>query len=187
MDPALIEFPNSLESERLIIRSPRSRDSEELHRAICETFDDLNVWLPWAKELPDEIKIKKFLQSKRVAFLERQDLVFLLFLKGTDTLVGSSGLHPKDWKIPKFEIGYWCRKKFQNQGYITESTVAISEFGFHRLNAERIEICCDSKNVRSQKIPRKLGFFLEATLKNDIRSNSGELRDRLIFSKVRSR
>ena len=116
----------------------------------------------------------------------RQDLVFLLFLKGTETLVGSSGLHPKDWKIPKFEIGYWCRKKFQNQGYITESTVAISEFGFHRLNAERIEICCDSENVRSQKIPRKLGFCLEATLKNDIRSNSGELRDRLIFSKIRS-
>ncbi|MBB16208.1 GNAT family N-acetyltransferase [Candidatus Poribacteria bacterium] len=186
MDPALIEFPSSLESERLTIRSPRPCDGEELHRAICETFDDLNVWLPWAKELPDEIKIKKFLQSKRVAFLGRQDLVFLLFLKGTETLVGSSGLHPKDWKIPKFEIGYWCRKKFQNQGYITESTVAISEFGFHRLNAERIEICCDSENVRSQKIPRKLGFCLEATLKNDIRSNSGELRDRLIFSKIRS-
>ena len=140
MYPALIEFPNPLESERLIIRSPRSRDGEELHRAICETFDDLNVWLPWAKELPDEIKIKKFLQSKRGAFLERQDLVFLLFLKGTEALGCSSGLHPKDWKIPKFEIGYWCRKKFQNQGYITESTVAISEFGFHRLNAERIEI-----------------------------------------------
>ena len=61
MNPALIEFPNSLESERLIIRSPRSRDGEELHRAICETFDDLNVWLPWAKELPDENKIKIFL------------------------------------------------------------------------------------------------------------------------------
>ncbi|HIA65741.1 TPA: N-acetyltransferase [Candidatus Poribacteria bacterium] len=68
---------------------------------------------------------------------------------------------------------------------MTESTVAITEFGFHQLNAKRIEICCDSKNVRSQKIPRKLGFCLEATLKNDIRSNSGELRDRLIFAKVR--
>ena len=80
MAPTLIEFPSSLESERLTIRSPRPCDGEELHRAICETFDDLNVWLPWAKELPDEIKIKKFLQSKRVAFLGRQDLVFLLFL-----------------------------------------------------------------------------------------------------------
>ena len=92
----------------------------------------------------------------------------------------------EDWKVPKFEIGYWCRKKFQNQGYITESTMAITAFGFHQLNAERIEIRCDSKNVRSQKIPLKLGFCLEATLKNDIRSNSGELRDCLIFSKVRS-
>ena len=69
---------------------------------------------------------------------------------------------------------------------ILESTMEITAFGFHQLNAERIEIHCDSKNVRSQKIPLKLGFYLEATLENDIRSNSGELRDRLIFSKVRS-
>ena len=186
MNPALIEFPDFLESARLIMRSPKFHDGKELHKAICETFDDLNTWMPWAKELPDESKIKIIVKSKQSAFLERKDLVFLLFLKGTKILVGSSGLHPKDWRVPKFEIGYWCRKKFQNQGYITESTMAITAFGFHQLNAERIEIHCDSKNVRSQKIPFKLGFCLEATLENDIRSNSGELRDRLIFSKVRS-
>ena len=185
MNPVLVEFPSSLKSERLVIRSPKLCDDEELHLAISETFDDLNLWMPWAKELPDARKIKKFVKDKRSAFLERKDLVFLLFLKGCKTLVGSSGLHPKDWKVPKFEIGYWCRKQFQNQGYITESTIAITEFGFNQLNARRIEICCDSRNVRSQRIPRKLGFCLEAKLKNDIRSNSGELRDRLVFAKVK--
>ena len=63
MNPALIEFPNFLESERLVIRSPKFHDGEELHEAICETFDDLNTWMSWAKELPDESKIKKFVKS----------------------------------------------------------------------------------------------------------------------------
>ena len=68
MNPALIEFPNFLESARLVMRSPKFHDGKELHKAICETFDDLNTWMPWAKELPDESKIKKFVKSK----LQRQ-------------------------------------------------------------------------------------------------------------------
>ena len=40
MNPALIEFPDLLESERLVVRSPKPRDDEELHTAICETFDE---------------------------------------------------------------------------------------------------------------------------------------------------
>ncbi|HHZ89770.1 TPA: hypothetical protein EYN98_06695 [Candidatus Poribacteria bacterium] len=83
MNPALIEFPDLLESERLVVRSPKPRDDEELHTAICETFDDLNTWMPWAEELPDISKTRKFVKNKHSAFLGRKDLVFLLSLKGT--------------------------------------------------------------------------------------------------------
>ena len=185
MDTLLLDFPESFESNRLTIRAPRAEDGTEIHAAVGETFDDLKPWMPWAREMPTLEESETYVRRAQCQFLAREDLTLLLFLKGTNTLVGGSGLHRIDWDIPKFEIGYWCRKRFQGQGYITESTETITKFAFETLGAQRVEIRCDSKNVKSQRIPDRLGFRLEGTLRNDSVSTSGELRDTLVFAKIK--
>lgn len=185
MDALLLDFPESFESDRLTIRAPRPGDGAEINAAVRETFDDLNIWMPWAQQIPTSEESEAFVRRAQCQFLEREELTLFLFLKGTNTIVGSSGLHRINWDIPKFEIGYWCRKRFQGQGYITESTEAIAKFAFETLGARRVEIRCDSKNIRSRRIPDRLGFKLEGTLRSDSLSPSGELRDTLIFAKIK--
>ena len=184
MDAILIDFPESFESERLTIRAPQPGDGDEMNAAVRETFDDLKVWMPWAQEISTPEESEANVRRAWSRFLARKELWLLLFLKGTNTIVGSSGLHGINWDIPKFEIGYWCRKRFQGQGYITESTAAIAKFAFDALGAKRVEIRCDSKNVRSRRIPERLGFELEGTLRNNQLSPSGELQDTLVFAKI---
>ena len=185
MDALLLDFPESFESDRLTIRAPRAGDGVEIHAAVEETFDDLKPWMPWARQMPTLEESESFVRGAQCQFLAREDLALLLFLKGTNTIVGGSGLHRIDWAIPKFEIGYWCRKRFQGQGYITESTEAITKFAFEILGAKRVEIRCDSKNVKSRRIPDRLGFTLEGTLRNNSLSTSGELCDTLVFAKIK--
>ena len=185
MDALLLDFPESFESDRLTIRAPRPGDGAEINAAVRETFDDLKVWMPWAQQMPTLEESESYVRRAQCQFLAREELTLFLFLKGTNTMVGSSGLHRIDWDIPKFEIGYWCRKRFQGQGYITESTEAITQFAFETFGAKRVEIRCDSKNVRSRRIPDRLGFKLEGTLRNDSLSPSGELRDTLVFAKIK--
>ena len=185
MDALLLDFPESFESDRLTIRAPCTGDGTEINAAVRETFDDLKLWMPWAQQMPTLEESEAFVRRAQCQFLARENLTLLLFLKGTGTIVGSSGLHGIDWDIPKFEIGYWCRKRFQGQGYITESTEAITNFAFETLGAKRVEIRCDSKNVRSRRIPNRLGFKLEGTLRNNSISSSGELRDTLVFAKIK--
>ena len=185
MDALLLDFPESFESDRLTIRAPRPGDGAEINAAVRETFDDLNVWMPWAQQIPTLEESESFVRGAQCRFLAREELTLFLFLKDTNTLVGSSGLHGINWDIPKFEIGYWCRKRFQGQGYVTESTEAIAKFAFETLGAKRVEIRCDSKNVRSRRIPDRLGFKLEGTLRNDSLSPAGELRDTLVFAKIK--
>ena len=187
MDALLLDFPESFESDRLTIRAPRPGDGVEINVAVRETFDNLKVWMPWAQQMPTLEESESFSTMHRCKFLAREELVLLLFLKGKNTIVGSSGLHRIDWNIPKFEIGYWCRKRFQGQGYITESTEAITKFAFENLGAKRVEIRCDLKNVRSQRIPNRLGFRWEGTLRNNSLSPSGELQDTLVFAKIKHR
>lgn len=185
METLLLDVPESFESDRLTIRAPRAGDGAEMNAAVQETFDNLKLWMPWAKQMPTLEESETYVRRAQCEFLAREDLVMLLFLKGTNTLVGGSGLHRIDWDIPKFEIGYWCRKRFQGQGYISESTEAIARFAFETLGAKRVEIRCDSKNVKSRRVPDRLGFKLEGTLRNSTLSTSGELRDTLVFAKIR--
>ena len=106
------------------------------------------------------------------------------FLKGTDTIVVSSGLSPR-WKVPSFEIGYWCRKSYQGQGYVTETVNALTDFAFTHLNAKRVFIRCDVDNHASANVARRAGFELEGTFRHDARKHDGSLSSTYYFSQIR--
>jgi RimJ/RimL family protein N-acetyltransferase len=46
----------------------------------------------------------------------------------------------------------------------------------------RVEIHCDPHNLRSQAVPRKLGFTHEATLRQRTRTPDGRPRDTMIWT-----
>jgi ribosomal-protein-serine acetyltransferase len=184
--PILRDFPEEFETERLTIRAPRFGDSLEVRAAILESLDSLGPWLPWVHPVPTLEEEEALLREGRVSFMARRDLWLLLFLKGTNTFAGASGLHVLDWDVPSFEIGYWVRKKFEGQGYISEAVVGITQFAFEVLDARRVEIHVDDRNFRSWRIPERLGFTLEGILHNNARDVDGKLFNTRIYAKVRA-
>ena len=186
MKPILRDFPDEIETERLLIRAPRPGDGRELRAAVKDSWDELKQWMPWATgELPDEAYYEVRVREGQAKFLLREDLMLLLFKKGTSTIVGSSGLHRINWNVPRFEIGYWVRTPYAGQGYITEAVQGIAAFAFDTLGARRVEIRCDAKNERSAAVAWRAGFELEATLRNEDRDHvTGGLRDTLVFART---
>ena len=187
MKPILRDFPDHFESERLLIRGPRPGDGAELNAAVTESLAELKPWMPWAQKPPTLAESEENARRGHVRFLTREDLWLLLFLKesGSNRLVGGSGLHRINWDVPSFEIGYWVRTSYAGQGYITEAVAVITDFAFDVLGARRVFIKCDAKNERSAAVARRLGFPLEGTLHCDTRDHFGNLRDTLVFAKVR--
>src|SRR5215210_8201597 len=165
--PILIDFPESFETERLLIRSPLPGDGQELHAAVGESIEELTPWMPWPKEHRTVEDSEASARRARVAFLQRSELRLHLYLKGTDTLVGSSGLQGIDWEVPKFEIGYWCRTRFTGRGYISEAVRGITAFALETLETRRVEIRCDARNLPSARVAERVGFRLEAKLYNN--------------------
>ena len=183
--PILRDFPESFETERLSIRSPLPGDGPELYAAVRESMGELSPWMPWPKEHRTVADSEASARRARVAFLQRSELRLHLYLRGTDTLVGSSGLHGIDWGVPKFEIGYWCRTGFTGRGYVTEAVLGITEFAFDTLGARRVEIRCDSRNLASARVAERAGFELEARLNNNEVSTDGEPKNTLIYALTR--
>jgi ribosomal-protein-serine acetyltransferase len=185
--PILLDVPESFDSERLTIRALRFGDGAAINAATAETYESLHEWMEWAQTMPAVADSEEVARRMRAKFLAREDFGLRLNLKGTETLVGMSGLHVRDWSIPLFEIGYWCRKRYEGQGYITEAVRRISRFGFEVMNAERIAIRCDAQNARSAAVARRAGYTLEGIMRHDSRTaQGGELRDTMQFAMLRS-
>lgn len=187
MDNILRNIPDSFTSERLLIRAPRPGDGAMVNAAVLDSLTELRPWMVWAQQTPTVEDNERYTREAHIRFLKRDELPFLLLLKETEIMVGSSGLHRINWTVPKFEIGYWVRTPYAGQGYITEAVAAITEFAFTTLGAHRVEIRCDAKNERSAAVARRGGFMLEGTLRNEDRCPmTNELRDTLVFAKIKS-
>jgi len=70
VNPVLLDFPDSFETERLTIRSPMPGDGEELQAAVVESIDNLRPWMPWADHIPtvEEEERKKPCAGGALAF-----------------------------------------------------------------------------------------------------------------------
>lgn len=183
--PILRDFPESFESERLLIRAPRPGDGADVHAAIVESMGELRPWMPWAlgEQSADDAEAR--VREARADFLARRDLRLHLYRREDGIFVGSSGLHRIHWEVPAFEIGYWVRTSHAGQGYASEAARRIADFAFDVLGAERVEIWCDARNERSAAVARRAGFAFEARLNRHRRGTSGGLSDSLCFVRFR--
>lgn len=189
MDPLLIEIPERIETERLILRSPHAGDGAKLNAAVCESLEDLRLYMPWAHVAPTLDESESYVRRTAASILLRQDLAWLFFERdvagGEGEVVGAGGLHRISWTARRFEIGYWCRTAHQRRGYVAESVQALTELAFGTLAARRVEIRMDENNERSWRVAERAGYTLEATLRSDSLTPQGEPRDTRIYAKVR--
>ena len=181
-NPLLLDFPDQIETERLIIRAPRPGDGTAANAAIRESIQELRPWMPWAQTAPEVEETEAVFRGGAARFLKREDFLLTLWRKGNGQFVGGSGLHRIDWSVPCMEIGYWCRTSLAGQGYITEAVNGITRFAFEHLHAQRLEIRCDAHNARSAAVAKRAGYALEARLHNHMRAaDRVGLRDTLIY------
>ncbi|MGV2910646.1 GNAT family N-acetyltransferase, partial [Bacillus safensis] len=175
------------ETERLILRAPhQTGDGKIVNQAIKDSFSELKAWLPFAQKLPTAEETEINLRNAHINFLKRESFRFLIFDKNSNHFIGTTSLQRIDWTIPKCEIGYWVNTKFSGNGYMTEAVEKLADFGLNNIKFRRIEIRCESTNLKSRAIPEKLGFVFEGTLRNDDLSADGnKLTDTCFYSIIR--
>ena len=186
MDPLLLDIPEELETDRMVIRAARPGEGAAVNAAIVESLAELKPWMVWAQVAPTVDESEAHARKSYAQFLSREDLVYRGWLKGSNTFVVGSGLHRIDWSVPRFEIGYWVRTSMAGQGYATEIVNTMARLAFDTLAAERVEIRCDEHNELSWRVAERCGFTCEGTLRRNTRAPGGSVRDIRVYSRVRS-
>jgi RimJ/RimL family protein N-acetyltransferase len=186
-DPINLDIPETIETERLLIRPPRPGDGKAMNEAVCESLDHLKRWMAWARHEPSVEEQEARSRRMAAAFKTRsEDIALYIFERKTGRLLGATGIHAIDWSVPRAEIGYWLRVGETGKGYITEAVRAVTDYAFTHFQAERIEIRCEPANKRSAAVAERCGYTLEGQLRNQMRDASGDLRDTLVYGMIRS-
>ena len=109
-DPLDIDMPMPIVTPRLILQPPQVGEGIEIAKAVDETWEQLNLWMDWAKnreEIIDPIKKEAFVRDQLEKFNKRKDMMLRGIEKSSGKIVIFTGLHEPNWRIRRFEIGYW--------------------------------------------------------------------------------
>lgn len=175
--------PYVIRTERLIIRCWEPRDAPLLKDALDTSLDHLRPWMPWAADDPQPVEEKEeLLRRFRGQFDLGADFVYGIFAPDEREVIGGTGLHTRigDHAL---EIGYWIRASRVRCGYARESAAALTRVAVRVCGVDRVEIRVDPANEASLRVPRRLGFKEEATLRRRLPSpTGGPPRDVVVFT-----
>lgn len=182
--PTLVPLFTELCGTRVLVRPFRVEDAEPLHAAIAASRDHIRPWLPFADAHQSIEETRDWVMRSMARCLLRESINCGVWHQASAEILGGLGVHPHDWSIGAFEIGYWLRASAEGQGYISEAVGLVVDYLLGSLHANRVEIRCDARNVRSASVARRLGFVQEAHLRNDQRATDGTLRHTLVFART---
>jgi RimJ/RimL family protein N-acetyltransferase len=176
--------PYRIETDRLVIRCYDPADATLLKDAVDRSLEHLRPWMPWTPDEPEPPPVVyERLRSFRAQYDRDENWIMGVFTPDESRVLGGTGLHPSHEGDEGREIGYWIAAEAIGQGYATELTAVLTRVGFELLGLDRIVIRVDPANIRSDRVPAKLGFTKEATLRRRLPSNQGsELRDTHIWT-----
>jgi ribosomal-protein-serine acetyltransferase len=141
----------------LTVRRLTVADAPSLDAAISSSLDHLRPWMPWAA-------LEPLTAAERVALIERWDgewsqgdnYGFGMFVGGE--VVGACGLHRRIGP-GGLEAGYWVRADRIGAGIATRAARLLTNTAFELNDVGVVEIHHDRANVRSGRVPEKLGFI----------------------------
>lgn len=168
-----------------MIRCWEPSDAVAMKLAVDGSLAELRPWVSWAHAEPTPLDQRvAWLRKSRGEFDLGLDYAFGVFSRDESEVVGGAGLHLRQGLNVR-EIGYWISSAHHRKGYATELSRALTRVGFEVDCASRIEIRVWPENKRSARIPERLGFVREGTLRGVSRNAEGRPYDVTIYALLR--
>ena len=176
-------LPDRIETERLVLRVRTVADAEDIYAYASLPEVAYLAGFPPVKTLEDEIYYLEHILPER----NQKDKLpsgYGIVVKGTDKVIGSVDFNHRH-ADDVLEIGYTLHPDYWGRGYVPEAARALIDLGFKELGLHKIELVCFGYNVQSQRVAEKLGFTLEARIR-DRKDAQGNRCDSLIYGLLRS-
>jgi [ribosomal protein S5]-alanine N-acetyltransferase len=143
-----------IETARCRLRIPSAADIPQVFSATRYAgFNDGMQWEP-----PESIdELTEPLQANILEWEAGRTYCFTIAEPASNNLLGRIGIRITN-RRDVWNLGFWTHPEHQGHGYMTESVVAILEFGFDKLGATHIEASYALWNKNSRRVLEKVGM-----------------------------
>jgi len=185
---ALLIHPDSVTTQRCIIRRYRLGDGPELARATTASYAHLAPWMPWAQPRQSVEEAVVLVRQFVGRWMLAQDFVLGIWSADEATLWGGCGFHLRHGPVEDgvAEMGMWITAEQAGQGLGTHALQTLVDWGFSEWPWLRLVWKCDERNLASRRVAEKAGLQLEGITRSDSIAVDGGRRDTAWYAIVRS-
>jgi len=153
-----------IEGKRIVIRQPKISDAKDIYSYAKDREISRYTSVPHPYSLKHA---KQFIARSHKKIKKKSGYDLVIVLKETNQFIGTCGLTTVDKENKKAELGYWIGKPFWGQGFASEATKLLLDFGFNKMKLHRIYARVFAPNKASVNVLEKCGFKLEGRLRQD--------------------
>ncbi|HKU80822.1 MAG TPA: GNAT family N-acetyltransferase [Candidatus Tumulicola sp.] len=170
-------FP--IETQRLLLREFTAADEANVHEygsdPVVSRYDS------WGPNTPDDTHqvLSKWIEQQQT--WPRDEINVAVELRATGKQIGGLRLHILNGEHGIAEFGYALNREFWGQGFATEAARVLIDKAFSVHKLHRLIATCDTRNVASARVMKKLGMRREAHFRQDV-FQKGEWRDSYLYS-----
>jgi len=163
--------------EHIELRYVTLKDTHALYTIVNENRDYFRPWFGWLDKMTDESIMTGFIRSAMKDYGNGQGPKVTIWYD--KVMVGF--ISHQNYKAfnKSIAIGYWMDKNYTGKGIMTKACKAMIDVAFER-DIHKVEIYCATHNMSSRKIPERLGFIEEGTIRAAELIN-GEYVDNVVY------
>ncbi|MCA1054168.1 GNAT family N-acetyltransferase [Rossellomorea aquimaris] len=167
-----------LEGERIKLVPMKLEHARDLFR-----INDRDLWAFMFSEISTLEEMERWVSEAVKLRGQRAALPFVVMLKDTDEIVGTTRMYEWNEKQKSCEVGStWYDKDYQRTFANTETKFVLLQFCFEQLGMIRVQLKTDERNVRSRKAIERLGAVKEGILRNERILANGYVRNAVLYS-----
>lgn len=156
---------------------------EEVHVKDLFDINDPSVWNYMLLQVDTLEKMQNWVHAALTGKVHNQILPYVVQLKETGKIVGTTRIYGLDFQNRSCEIGStWYAPEFQRSFVNTACKLTLFQFCFEELNMIRVQLKTDERNVRSQKAIERIGAKKEGILRNERILEYGYIRNACVYS-----
>lgn len=139
-------------TNRLVLQPVNEIYIDEINKNFTK---DITTYMPY-DPIGNREDTVNFVSSSIENLNMQKEIVFVILDKTTKNFIGCCGIH--NINSESVEVGLWIKKDLQSNGLGTEIVTCLVKFIEDNFSINYIIYPVDEKNIRSRKIPEKLGF-----------------------------
>jgi RimJ/RimL family protein N-acetyltransferase len=148
------EAATVLETGRLILREFCPDDVD----ALADVLSDAETMRFYPAPF-DRTGVGEWIERNRLRYTTNGFGLWAMVLKSSGEMIGDCGLVQQEMDGEKLvEIGYHVRRDLWRNGFATEAARACRDFGFSKLEAERLISLIRTENQPSRRVAEKAGL-----------------------------